>query len=186
MFDVEIKSGLVLIQLHSKGICGDGHMLCDWTEHTQSHWHTHTHKLHAIGQVHCVAIKWEPQRAWSVASFQPRCRLSDHFSEFLVQPFVVLGFYSSMEASLWSSWSPAAGESWVQKGWELRVEEQQLQFPCCHLHHCHCHSGLSSVAPTQSAYPAQLHLPAFYQWKVVASCNNSFHTLHVNQVGWCY
>lgn len=95
MFDAEIKSGPVLIQLHSKGVCGDGHMLCNWTEHTQSHWRTHTHKLHAIGQVHCVAIKWEPQRAWCVASFQPRCRLSDHFSEFLVQPLCYLAFIAA-------------------------------------------------------------------------------------------
>lgn len=122
-------------------------MLCDWTAHAQPHWHTHTNKLHAIGQVHCVAIKWEPQRALSVASFQPRCRLSDHFSGFLVQPLCYLAFIAA-----WRRHSVALEAQLLERAEYKRAEssywkKKQAQFPCCRLHHCHRLSGLSPVHP---------------------------------------
>lgn len=62
-------------------------MLCDRTRT-----HTRAYRLHTLGQVHCVAVKWEPRRVSSVMYLQPRCRLSEHFSQFLVQPLCYLAF----------------------------------------------------------------------------------------------
>lgn len=57
-----------------------------------THTHKHTYIGYTLEQVHCVAIKWELWRVWSVTFFQPRCRLNEHFSQFLVQPLCCFAF----------------------------------------------------------------------------------------------
>lgn len=68
-----------------------------WPHAAQLNTHTKTHRYrqHALRQVHCVTIKWEPWRVWSVMFFQPRCQLSEHFSQLLVQPLCYLAFIAA-------------------------------------------------------------------------------------------
>lgn len=94
---------------------------CVTEQSTHSHTDIHTHKLHAIGQVHCVAIKWEPQRAWSVAPFQPRCRRSDHFSKFLVQPLCYLALIAAWRRHF------GALEAWLLERAEYKRAESSDQ-----------------------------------------------------------
>lgn len=88
LFEAGIKSRPVIIQLYSKGICPNAHMLRDWT---------HTHKYTDIGYTHSdKCFVWPSSGSCEECGvlyfFQPRCRLNEHFSRFLVQPLCCFAF----------------------------------------------------------------------------------------------